>query len=319
MQITVLACLALAGALTLALRGADSVVNLCLAATLGAVTAYQLHRMRPYMRLSRHQVKTTKRRAGRPDFSLLIANVLISNRNAEGLLRLIRRWDADVVLVVETDDWWQEQLRSLERSHPFHLQRPQSNAYGMLLFSRRELLDPEIRFLVQPDVPSMHVNVALPSGQRMALHCVHPRPPAPGENTRSTERDAELILIAREVREKDTPVVVAGDLNDVAWSRTTRLFQRISGLRDPRVGRGFYSTYNARFPFFRWPLDHVFLSSHFRLASLKRLPRFGSDHFPIYIAVNDEPETVNKPDKPPLKHEEVAMASDKLQRAGRAG
>jgi hypothetical protein len=76
-----------------------------------------------------------------------------------------------------------------------------------------------------------------------------------------------------------------GDLNDVAWSRTTRLFQRISGLLDPRVGRHFVNTFHADYPLLRWSLDHVFHSTDFALVQMQRLPHIGSDHFPVYVVL----------------------------------
>lgn len=100
--------------------------------------------------------------------------------------------------------------------------------------------------------------------------------------------------MGRRVSEATGPVVVCGDLNDVAWSRSTRLFQKISGLLEPRKGRGFFSTFHARYPGFRVPIDHVFHSDHFRLVKMRRLGYVGSDHFPVHIVLSYEPEAVHE-------------------------
>jgi endonuclease/exonuclease/phosphatase (EEP) superfamily protein YafD len=181
----------------------------------------------------------------------------------------------------------------------------------MLLYSRLELENPEIRFLIEPDIPSLRSQVRLPSGTLVTLYGVHPRPPgvhgpdeekdsgieaAAGEEDEDDDRvdtdmrDAELLLVAAEVEKLgDVPVIVAGDFNDVAWSRTTHLFQRLGGLLDPRVGRGLFNTFDARSFLLRYPLDHVFATRHFFLVELRRLPDIGSDHFPIFAVLDYDP------------------------------
>jgi endonuclease/exonuclease/phosphatase (EEP) superfamily protein YafD len=159
----------------------------------------------------------------------------------------------------------------------------------MHLYSKLQLHDQEVSFLVEEDVPSIHVSIELRTGDRVRAHFVHPAPPSPTENTESTERDAELIIVARSVEKSDQPVIVTGDLNDVAWSSTTRLFRKISGLLDPRIGRGMFNTFHVKYPFLRWPLDHIFHSDHFTLRSIQRLPSIGSDHFPLITSLSFTP------------------------------
>ena len=224
----------------------------------------------------------------------------MTNRSSQALLAIIREEEPDIVLAVEADAWWQRELDVLAQTHRYAVRKPQDNTYGMLVYSRLELVEPQIKFLVQADVPSIHARVKLRSGALVELRCVHPRPPAPQEAKDAAPRDAELIVVGRELKEKQkrAPAIVLGDLNDVAWSRTNYQFQELSGLLDPRIGRGFYHTFHARYPFLRYPLDHCFHTKHFRLVSFKRLRKFGSDHFPVAIKLSFEPDAAATQQEP---------------------
>ena len=147
----------------------------------------------------------------------------------------------------------------------------------------------------------------------MRIYCVHPTPPSPTENPSSKERDAELVLVGKEVAAADGSAVVLGDLNDVAWSDTTRLFQKISKLLDPRIGRGMFNTFHAKHALVRWPLDHVFFSSDFTVVLVERLGYFGSDHFPICVALCHTPGAEAVQEAPSAGSEDRAEAERKLE------
>lgn len=284
-------------------------------AALAACLVYQSYMMFPYTPFARKQVEQSRQAAGDSSLSLLFANVLMENRNAARLRELIREADPDIILTVETDEWWMEQLKEFEQTYAHAVRQPQDNTYGMLLYSRLELVNPELRFIIQDDIPSIHTRVRLKSGQEVELHCLHPRPPFPTEDTSSDGRDAELLVVGKEIKGKDVPTVVLGDLNDVAWSHTNYLFQDISGLLDPRIGRGFYNTFHARYPFVRFPLDHFFHSNHFRLIDFRRLPYFGSDHFPVLIALSHEPDAAREQEELHADASEVEEAEEKIEQA----
>jgi len=235
----------------------------------------------PYTRFFPVEVKSAVGANRKRTIRIMTANVLTPNRNARALIELVRENMPDLIVTLESDGWWQARLDALESDYPYTIKCPLDNLYGMHVYSKLTLADSQIDYLVEPDIPSMHTLVSLPSGHRIRTHFLHPAPPSPTENEESSERDAELIIVAKSIAEADTPVIVTGDLNDVAWSETTRLFRKISGLLDPRVGRGMFNTFHADFWFMRWPLDHLFHSDHFTLAKICRLPGFGSDHFAL--------------------------------------
>lgn len=246
-----------------------------------ACLIWQLWWILPFTFLWRKEVKDSHDNTKEKQLSILTSNVYTPNRNAQALIDLVNRYKPDVLVTLESDQWWQDQLKVLETDMPFSVKCPLDNLYGMHVYSRLPLDQQEVSYLVEQDVPSIHVCITLRSGDKVRAHFLHPAPPSPTENPESKERDAELVMVAKSVAKSDQPVIVTGDLNDVAWSATTRLFRKISGLLDPRVGRGAFNTFHAGYPIARWPLDHLFHSSHFTLRDIKRLPSIDSDHFPL--------------------------------------
>lgn len=275
---------------------------------------YQAFKIYPYTIFAKKQVFRLEDRHTDSQVSLLVSNVLTPNDNYQKLLNLVQQYDPDILLTLESDKKWEKELSSLEEDYKYTVKIPQDNLYGMHLFSKLELEDIQVKFLISEEIPSIHGKVVLRNGERLHIHCLHPKPPSPSEDSTSTNRDAELLLVGKEIKNQEN-VLVFGDLNDVAWSRTTRLFQQISGLVDPRIGRGFYNTYHAGIPVFRWPLDHVFHSKDFSLVEIKRLPGIGSDHFPIYVKLNHVSiaerfnETPEEPDE-----EEKEWAEEKIDK-----
>lgn len=255
----------------------------------------------PYTPFSKKEVVDCRTPDQGQSIAVMTANVLQPNKRADDLLKIVLDNQPDILVALETDAWWQENLDVLEREHGYvHTAKcPIDNLYGMLVYSRLPFENTKIQYLVEEGVPSVHTLARLASGDAVRMHFIHPAPPSPSENTESSERDAELIMVGKSVAKARIPAIVTGDLNDVAWSRTTRLFRAASGMRDIRIGRGMFNTFHATQWYLRWPLDHLFCSDHFELAEIRRLPKYGSDHFSMFVKLIWTPQDSN--DAEPLQ------------------
>ena len=252
---------------------------------------YQTAMMLPYTTLYPVQsIRSKHPVTEETSLSLLVANVLQSNTNYDKVIDLADDLSPDLFLTLESNKKWGEELhRGLDEAYPYHVDVPLENLYGMHLFSKRPLKEVEVKYRIKEDIPSIEATVELGNGEEIDLYCLHPMPPSPSEAYASTGRDAELAQVGLEVKDKGRNAIVAGDMNDVAWSHSSRLFQRLSGLLDPRQGRGLYATFHADYRLARWPLDHVFHSTDLAVVELERQPHIGSDHFPMLVRFNYEP------------------------------
>ena len=279
--------------------------------------SYQASWILAFTTMFRKEVKVSKTPDAAHVFTLFVYNVRMENKRKADMISAVLRADPDMVLANEIDQGWADALTEIHAQYPHRVLMPLANTYGMGLYSRLPLKDAKVEFKVENDIPSIHTRVQLPGGPWFDFYGMHPKPPDLHNNTEA--RDAELVMTGLEIKRRNQPAVIAGDLNDVAWSNTTRLFKKLSGMLDPRVGRGFYNTYSVFVPFFRYPLDHLFITPQWQLVKLKRLPACGSDHFPVMVRLEYKPDKAYKQPVEAPEKEDLEYAHEILQVAEERG
>ncbi|TCZ67876.1 endonuclease/exonuclease/phosphatase family protein [Flaviaesturariibacter aridisoli] len=248
----------------------------------GALTLLALHNawvLAPYTRFFRKKHRVEKRSES---VSVLSVNVYQFNREYDRLLALVRTERPDILLTMETNGAWQEALDALGDLYPHAQKVPLENTYGMHFYTRLPLHRVQVHYFVADDMPSIEAELETPDGTRFTIFCVHPAPPSPTEEETARERDGDLLSVAKKAAAAKGPVLVVGDFNNVAWARSSVLFRKTSGLIDPRIGRGFVSTYHARYRWLRFPIDLFFHSPHLFVERFCTLRPIGSDHLPLF-------------------------------------
>ena len=230
-------------------------------------------------------------------FSVMVANVKLENHHAAELLRIVEERDPDMLLALETTEWWDEQLAELSDRMPHAAARITGGYFGMHLLSRLPLSETEVTVPVGQDTPAILTTVTLPAGDAVRFAGIHPRPPHPGQS--SAGRDAVLMWAALRAAEAEPAFVLAGDLNAVPWERTVERAQRVGGLLDPRRIFGFQPTYDANSWWMSWPLDQVLHGTGMTVTGMEVLPAFGSDHYPVEVVLCHRPADARPPDLRP--------------------
>ncbi|HEA30325.1 MAG TPA: endonuclease/exonuclease/phosphatase family protein, partial [Leeuwenhoekiella sp.] len=164
----------------------------------------------PYSQIYPVKKKEPKNPKNMRKISLITANVFQDNTQYEKFCSLITEKDPDIFLTMESDKNWEQALDCFDEHYPYSVKVPIDNYYGMHLYSKFKLSETRVEYMVEKDVPSIFTKVHYREGDPLNLICVHPAPPSPTENETSKERDAELLLAGKVVRELNAPIIVCG-------------------------------------------------------------------------------------------------------------
>jgi endonuclease/exonuclease/phosphatase (EEP) superfamily protein YafD len=247
--------------------------------------------------------------------SIISTNVFQDNTQYERFMNLIETVKPEMVLTMESDSKWDKALEKLDSAYPYSVKIPLDNTYGMHLFSNLKIVDSKKHFFVADDLPSIEAEIETPDGYSFKLYTLHPPPPSPTEEDNSKERDGDLLSVAKQIRkDKHKPTVAIGDFNCVAWAEASRLFTKTSEMVDPRLGRGFVSTFHAKYKLLRFPIDQVYHTANIFVEELKTLENVGSDHLPLYFSfVIDKANKSQENLKEKATKEELKEVDEKIE------
>lgn len=240
---------------------------------------YQLFVIVPYLKTSRNTSSTNQKEKS---VSIISVNVLQKNSNYQKLIGLIREIQPDIVLTMETNKDWEDALEAIENDFPFRFKIPKENRYGMHFYTRLKVKKIDKHYLISNERPAIEAHLCDKEDNVFVVWGIHPPPPSPTEKPTSKQKDAELMKAAEMISQLKSPCMAVGDFNNVCWSRASRLFSKVSGLKDVRLGRGIYATFPVKPRFLRFPLDLLFYSQGIEIKQIKILSDIGSDHLPFF-------------------------------------
>jgi len=246
--------------------------------------------------------------------SLLSFNVYQDNKEYQNFISLVNELKPDIFLTMESNSDWEQAISVLDDQYPYRKKVALENRYGMHFYSKIKVDDCKVNYFMADDLPSIEANLTTADHEKLTFFGTHPPPPSPTEEETSKERDGEIVLIGKKVKKYNNPVIVVGDFNNVAWSKSSKLFKKLSGLIDPRVGRGFFSTFHANYWLLRFPIDLLFHSNSIFIEEFKTLKNIGSDHLPLYCRFFINSKITNKEtNEENLDEEEIEEANDMIE------
>lgn len=211
------------------------------------------------------------------DLQLITFNVLTSNSRKsdvrDWLLASLWKDEPNLVVLLETDEKWVEELAQLERVLPYKYLNPRSDNFGIAVFSSVPIDGAEFSTLEETcEVPEFTGRVKI-GDKSLEVIGVHTLPPGPGN---IAIRNSCLKAIEELALAHGSPTVVTGDLN---CAPLASCFPRKLHDAFPLLFRK--HTWSVLGGVVSTALDHLLHTKGVFVMEATVGPDLGSDHRPI--------------------------------------
>lgn len=218
-------------------------------------------------------------------FKILQVNTLFLNKDTAALAALIRQENPDIIAASEVNGAFAALFAGLRKDYPYHqIDARDTDARGLAILSRIEMLDIKREFMGDGDIPS-HTAIIRWHGRDIHFASIHPRTPLHGLRG----RDAVFIALAdkyRAARSNNESLIITGDFNATPWCPAQKAMTKALSLSNARAGFGLHSTWPVWLPApLRIPIDHVLIGGDIHVADYRTGPNIASDHLPTIAVI----------------------------------
>lgn len=217
---------------------------------------------------------------------VMLANVQGNNGDYSSLIAAVKSINPDILILQEVTAKWWENIKVLNTDYPFYEDVPRAGGSGLVLFSRYPIDTADVLTLDASTHPALFSKISL-KGTQLSILTIHP--PTPMRQDKFAYRNGQFSQVAEIMKTSAEPKMLIGDLNTTMWSPYFKDLVRESGLRDVRIGKGLYPSWNAVLPsFLRIPIDHCLVGEKIRIDNIETGSYTGSDHRPLIIDMKIE-------------------------------
>jgi endonuclease/exonuclease/phosphatase (EEP) superfamily protein YafD len=231
--------------------------------------------------------------ASGPTFRVMSVNLLMVNRQTQGIIDEIKAAKPDVLLLQEyTDDWDAAMTKALAAEFPYRSSVTQDDSFGVAVCSRTPFINDDVDNrlpLGRSLVPQTRAVVRF-AGREIAIYNIHLLPPRRLDYT--AEGRLQFADLLDLLSAEKLPYVVAGDWNLTGETPQHSALRRIgAGDAHDLAARGRGATWPVN-SFFRYlpglRLDHVYLGPGLTAVRCETGTGEGSDHRPVVTDVRWE-------------------------------
>ena len=209
----------------------------------------------------------------------VLFNVNTANVRHADVAAFLQRSDADVIMLLETDDIWLSAMREALDEYPYFAAAPRNDNFGIGLFSKLPIVG-GIEAMGAASLPAVRAGLTI-DGCELTLVGVHAVPPKSAKN--AALRNDLFDSLAGWVPRLDGPVVLLGDLNATPWSPYFHDLLARTGLSDGRRGFGIKATWPSFLGPLGIPIDHCLVSDGVIVEDFQLGPSAGSDHRAVVV------------------------------------
>ena len=208
------------------------------------------------------------------------ANVNSQNKRKSKLISYLRRDMPHLVILIEINQSWVQELKSLESIYPHSKLIVQEGNFGLGVLSQTAMKVERVFVDRENLIPALILKVKTLIGE-VNVAALHAFPPLGDYGT--LMRNQYLSSLSHQLRDFDRPLLVCGDFNTTPWSASFQAFLKTSGLKLSAIHPA-PQTWPA-VPFVpKIPLDHC-LSGGLNMINYEVGQDIGSDHLPLLLKI----------------------------------